>query len=91
MLSKCANPHCSNTFRYLYEGSLYLIESSPAKAKRNDSTTYASESRRIECAWLCSSCCRHMSIRFDQELGAVVVGESEQIQDKKLGCPSWEQ
>jgi hypothetical protein len=32
-----------------------------------------------------------MSIRFDQELGAVVVGESEQIQDKKLGCPSWEQ
>lgn len=85
MLSKCANPHCSNTFRYLYEGKLYFVESCPATAKQSDSSRHASESRRLEYAWLCSSCCRHMSIRFDHERGAVVVRKHEQIQDKKFG------
>lgn len=27
MLSKCANPNCSHTFRYLHEGKLYLTNS----------------------------------------------------------------
>lgn len=73
MLSKCANPNCSNTFRYLHEGKLYLVNSCPAKGKRNGSSRHASESRPPEYAWLCSSCCRRMSIRFDENLGAMVV------------------
>ena len=85
MLSKCANPHCSNMFRYLYEGKLYLIESCQPKTRRNDSSRLTSESRRLEYAWLCSSCCHYLSIRFDQELGVVVVRKSEPIQDQKFG------
>lgn len=85
MLSKCANPQCSKTFRYLAEGRLYLIGSCSARAKRNDSSKHVNESRPPEYAWLCASCSRYMSIRFDQELGAVVVPKTEQAPDRKLG------
>lgn len=85
MLSKCANPNCSNTFRYLHEGKLYLIGSRPANAKRNGSSRHATEFSAPEYAWLCSTCCRHMSIRFDQKRGAVVVCKSEPLVDKQFG------
>lgn len=87
MLSKCANPNCSNIFRYLHEGKLYLVNSSPAKTQRNRSLRHTGEWRPLEYAWLCSSCCRHMSIRFDEELGAMVVN-SEPQQHDKFGLPS---
>jgi hypothetical protein len=85
VLFKCANPNCSNTFRYLHEGKLYLVNSCPAKAKRNGSSRH--ESRPPEYAWLCSSCCRHMSIRYDEELGAMAVRNREPLQDHKFGLP----
>lgn len=55
MLSKCANPACSNSFRYFREGKLYLI----------DSRARSSESRVLEYFWLCSGCCREMTIEID--------------------------
>lgn len=85
MLSKCANPNCSNTFRYLHEGKLYLIGSRPEKARRNDLSRHTGEPRPPAYAWLCSSCCRYMAIRFDQEVGAVVIGKSKPVQNKKFG------
>jgi hypothetical protein len=54
MLSKCANPACSNTFRYFREGRLFLI----------DSETESSKSRSLECYWLCPACCRNMTIQI---------------------------
>jgi hypothetical protein len=86
MLSKCANPNCSNTFHYLHEGKLYLIGSHPGKERRNDLSRHTG-GPRTEYAWLCSSCCRYMAIRFDQELGTVVVRMTEPLQNKKLGSP----
>jgi hypothetical protein len=91
VISRCANPkdaanpNCSNRFRYLHEGKLCLVDSSAAKAKRNGSSRRAGESRPPEYAWLCASCCRHMSIRFDEELGAMVVRDSEPLQEDKFG------
>lgn len=62
MLSKCANPMCSNVFRYFHEGKLYL---SNAKA-------HSSPSRVLECFWLCSSCCRDMTIQIDHDHAVAV-------------------
>jgi hypothetical protein len=55
MLSKCANPACSNTFRYFREGKLYVTE---PKAR-------SGHSRVLEYFWLCSTCCRDMTIQID--------------------------
>ena len=85
MLSKCANPECANKFRYLHEGKLFLVRPSPRKSKRNGLSGLVDESGPPEYAWLCSSCCRHWAVRFDQELGPVVVRNSEPVPDKKFG------
>ncbi len=59
MLSKCANPACSTTFRYLHEGKLYLIDTKAfAGRKPPADLKYAGKASTLEYVWLCSSCCR---------------------------------
>jgi hypothetical protein len=87
MVSKCANPNCSNTFRYLHEGKLYLLDGGSAFARRNGSRKPAEESRPLEYIWLCSSCCRYMAVRIEEELGVSVVPKAELPQDQKFGVP----
>lgn len=59
MLSKCANPACSNSsFRYLREGKLFVNESR--------------KSRKLEYYWLCNECCRKMTLIHGAEGFAVV-------------------
>lgn len=70
MLSKCANPNCPTTFRYLHEGKLYVIASREAPAGR---TKCASKSGQLEYAWLRPSCSLYLTIQFDEELGTRVV------------------
>jgi hypothetical protein len=53
MLSKCANPKCTATLRYLHQGRLFVA------SPRN--TVVTSESR-IDYKWLCDGCCRSMTI-----------------------------
>ncbi len=69
MLSKCANPVCSNTLRYLHEGKPYLIESigGPAKSKPEADLQDTDKSRAIGYAWLCPSCCRDMTVYIGDE------------------------
>ena len=86
MLSKCANPTCSNTFRYLYEGKLYLIDGGSA-AKRSGFSRRASEARQPEYAWLCSSCCRCMAILIDEDFQVTVVEKHYLLQDEYRGWP----
>jgi|SRR5262245_27362264 len=72
MLSKCANPACSNVFRYLHEGKLFLIDSDPDLRQKRLSRNGAGLGR-LEYAWLCSYCCRYMTIRVDEERGTMVL------------------
>lgn len=67
MVSKCASPGCLNPFRYFHEGKLYLVESSAASSggKPSAERKAASTPRTIKFAWLCSSCCRYMTIQND--------------------------
>jgi hypothetical protein len=56
MLSKCANPGCSQPFRYLGEGRLFQVE----RVLSPDSGGKAT--RKIEHYWLCDGCSRAMRI-----------------------------
>jgi hypothetical protein len=75
MLSKCANPTCSNAFRYLSEGKLYLIDSKamPVWHGARAESKYADKSRIYEYFWLCSWCCRDMTIQIDNHFKISVV------------------
>ena len=77
MLSKCANPACSNSFRYLREGRLYLINSISLFDVRKRLSTTASKSGSPEYAWLCSVCSFCMTIHIDKENGTIMVCKSE--------------
>jgi hypothetical protein len=75
MLSKCANPACSNTFRYLSEGKLYLVDSKAASVRHRvlAESKCAGKSCIHEYFWLCSLCCRDMTIQINNKLEVSVV------------------
>ena len=75
MLSKCANPSCSTTFRYLHEGKLYLIP--PMQAQASHKPRCSSRTPRLEYAWLCSSCSLDLTIQTDDDFGMRVVRKCE--------------
>ena len=75
MLAKCANPACSATFRYLHEGRLFAIEDNVVSAggKSRADPEYLGESHTREYFWLCSSCCRVMTVQIDGDHKVTVV------------------
>lgn len=73
MLSKCANPHCPATFRYLHESRLHVICPNGALAGRKP--RYSSKSRQLEYAWLCSSCAVSLTVQIDEDVGARVIAK----------------
>ena len=58
MLSKCANPDCPKTLRYLREGKVFRIESAGKKTPR-----------KVEHFWLCGDCSRTMTLVPDHVNG----------------------
>jgi hypothetical protein len=75
MLAKCANPACSATFRYLHEGKLFAIESKADSLKRGPPADpeYIGKSSSPQYFWLCSSCCRAMTVQPDGDHGISLV------------------
>ena len=73
MLSKCLNPDCPATFRYLKEGRLFRVHLRHKSLPPEDAANSATPSRRhmhVEHFWLCQEC----SHRF-----AVTVGEHGEV------------
>jgi len=72
MLSKCANPSCTASFRYFHQGKLFRMEvetSDPDEAV----LTHAGKSvRRAEFFWLCDRCATQMTLEHSRS-GRVVV------------------
>ena len=58
MLSKCANPECSEQFRYLHQGKLFLIIPTPDLR----ASAYGSLPFLYERFWLCDSCSRKLTL-----------------------------
>ncbi len=61
MLSKCANPSCSATFRYFHQGKLFRIEANGAA----ENAKSPKPSGRVEFYWLCDGCAREMTLHHD--------------------------
>jgi hypothetical protein len=83
MLSKCANPTCPTTFRYLHEGRLYLIP--PSKAVTRHKPRRSSRAGQLEYACLCSSCSLSLTIQIDERCGTRVVRKLEANNGSELG------
>ena len=66
MLSKCVNPECFATFRYLHEGKLFKLECNDPRFK-----TLGIKPASSEYFWLCSACVDHMTVVFHD--GQVIV------------------
>jgi hypothetical protein len=61
MLSKCANPTCTESFRYLHEGRIFsaILEDKGVVPGADGSPETP---RRVERYWLCDSCARSMTL-----------------------------
>jgi hypothetical protein len=58
VLSKCANPECSEQFRYLHQGKLFLIIPTPnVRADASGSLSFL-----YERFWLCDSCSKNLTL-----------------------------
>jgi hypothetical protein len=75
MLSKCANPSCSNSFRYMHEGKLFHMEMEKFEAKgQPGAASFQSKTiRQTEFFWLCEDCAPRMTVKRDRKKGTIVV------------------
>jgi hypothetical protein len=71
MVTKCANPSCTNLFRYLRGGKVFLIDTRPPALESNKNFRETSPKR--EYFWLCERCSRNMSVALDQNGSPVTV------------------
>ena len=68
MLSKCANPSCSASFRYFHQGKLFRVETSLTASIMNGSAGNANAGKaaaRVEFFWLCDHCSLEMTLEHD--------------------------
>ena len=61
MLSKCANPGCSNQFRYLHQGKIFVLTPIPELEEAGLCVLQSFHER----FWLCECCCKEMKIVWD--------------------------
>jgi hypothetical protein len=69
MLSKCLNPHCSESFQYLGRGRLFRINFSDAGRKggpagKQTVARIRMKTYPIEHFWLCESCSTTMTVEL---------------------------
>lgn len=80
VLSKCANPDCVATFRYLHAGKLFRLETYSGLDRRRTMGPDVGQKkcmRRIEFFWLCDQCSRKMTVEFADEIGVSVRPRTE--------------
>ena len=57
MLSKCVNPACSTSFRYLHEGKVFRLERDPAQSDGAGNLAH-----NFEYFWLCPVCAAFLTV-----------------------------
>ena len=80
MVSKCANPDCSATFRYFHVGKLFRLETTAGFDRRHslddDEGVASKPMRRIMFYWLCENCAARMTLGFNKNTGIYVRPEA---------------
>jgi hypothetical protein len=75
MVSKCANPSCSNQLVYLREGKIFVMEHSTKPRLWPNGPIPAKAAARLEHFWLCGHCARNLTLVYDRERGVEVVAK----------------
>jgi hypothetical protein len=70
MLSKCANPECTNTLHYLRAGKVFKVETE-GPVLVND----RKPARRVEHFWLCGPCSETQTLTYDTALGIRILNK----------------
>jgi hypothetical protein len=83
MLSKCANPGCSASFRYLREGRVFNVE------RRCSEATPGQSPYQVEFFWLCKECSQ--TLRIVTRNGAFCILPVEQESPKRTSRDTKEQ
>ena len=73
MLHKCANPDCTNPFRKLSEGKLFLVETEAAKGRFPKASWDGTSGHHLEHFWLCAGCSQSMTLTYEKGRGIVTV------------------
>ena len=79
MLHKCANPDCTNSFRRLSAGKLFLVEEKRrAVEDQHQRGTWGDRvPSRIQYFWLCSECSSELTLSFNRMVGMIAVSPSK--------------
>jgi hypothetical protein len=78
MLSKCANPACCASFRRLTEGKLFQVETCSSSHVQEAENDKRSPQRHTEYFWLCSDCCRFLTlVSSNGQVTTVVLPEDQ--------------
>jgi len=72
MLSKCANPSCTASFRYFHQGKLFRMEVGTSEPDEAVLTRAGKSVRRAEFFWLCDRCATRMTLEHNSSGGVVV-------------------
>jgi hypothetical protein len=78
MLSKCANPDCSEKFLFLHTGKLFYLAPTPA-AELNACAL----SQMRERFWLCDKCAKMMTIVWDGNRAQLIPLPKNPVKDPK--------
>lgn len=70
MLSKCANPACSNHFRYLHEGKLFRLDVEAGHVAADPD--FREHGPHVEFFWLCEGCAVNMTVVLKKGQGVIV-------------------
>jgi hypothetical protein len=76
MLTKCANPNCTNEFHYLRKGRVYQVVVDAERGPLPFGPQLVAEPKRpqrIEHYWLCDECAATMTLAVDRQRGLVAV------------------
>lgn len=74
VVTKCANPSCNASFRYLREGRLFLLEPPPFGPAGE--AEFQEGPHRSEYFWLCERCAHTMTITSDRIGHAVLASRA---------------
>jgi hypothetical protein len=72
MLSKCANPSCTASFRYFHQGKLFRMEVETSQPDEAVLTRAGKSVRRAEFFWLCDRCRTRMTLEHSDDGGVQV-------------------
>ena len=92
MVSKCANPECSERFLRLHQGKLYRWDGANARQRlARDAALEIKRTRRVEFFWLCGDCVRKMTVVFKDGTGVTTkaLGESERTAKEAETASAW--